>query len=233
MMKDFVSMENSTRLTYLISILAIYLTLKILVFTVGDKTLIIFGYYISVGSLFIPLWFFVGDIMTELYSFNFTKKVLIIALCCQFLFAFVCFATTLMPSNGDTIDYAYNTVFKLMPRLALSSLLALIFGALINAYLLDTWKKIVNGKYFLLRSLSTTLVGETIFSFIAIYSQFLGKTSFHHVMQMLLASISIKLVISSLIASPVSIVTNIIRYKAGFDAPETNPPHPKELIDKL
>ena len=232
-MKDGVSMENSAKLTYLIAILAIYLTLKILVFTIGDKTLIIFGYYVSVGSLFIPLWFFVGDVMTELYGFNFTKKILIIALCCQLLFAFVCFTTTLMPSNDDTIDSAYNTIFKLMPRLALSSLLALIFGALINAYLLDTWKKIVNGKYFLLRSLSTTLVGEIMFSFIAIYSQFLGKTSLHQLMQMLLASISIKLVVSVLIASPVSIVTNIIRYKADFDALETKPPYPRELIDKL
>jgi uncharacterized integral membrane protein (TIGR00697 family) len=224
-------MDNFKKLTYLISILAIYLTLKILIFTIGDKTLVLFGYYISIGSIFIPFWFFIGDILTELYGFNFTKRVLIIALVCQFIFAFACFSTTLIPSNGNDIDKAYNMVFGLMPRLAFSSLLALVFGALINAYLLDTWKKIVNGKYFLIRSLSTTLFSEVIFSFIAIYSQFMGKTSFIHVIQMLGASISIKLIVSTVIAYPVSVIANIIRYKADFDIIETKPPHPQQLID--
>ena len=224
-------MRDSKKLNYLIIIVAIYLTLKLLIFAVGDKMLVINSYHIAIGSLFIPFWFFVGDIITELYGFKFTRKIIFVALICQFSFAFICFITTLMPSNNSETNNAYNLIFSLMPRLAFSSLLALVFGALSNAYLMDILKRIVHGKYFMLRSLGTSLIGEVIFSFIAIYSQFMGKTSFEHILQMLGASVSIKLIVSLIIAYPVSIIANYIRYKAEFDVVESKLPNPKTLIN--
>jgi uncharacterized integral membrane protein (TIGR00697 family) len=171
------------------------------------------GHYISVGSLFIPFWFFTGDLLTELYGFNFTRRIIVIALICQFIFAFICFATTFIPADQSTISNAYNLVFGRMPRLAISSLLALVSGALINSYLLDYWKNLVKGRYFVLRSISTTVIGEVIFSFIAIYSQFFGKLAFKYIVEMIIASVSIKIVMNGIIVYPVSIIASFLKYR--------------------
>lgn len=224
-------MDNPKKINYLIILISVYITLKILIFTIGDKTLIVSDHYISIGSLFIPLWFFVGDLLTEIYGFNMVKKILIIALICQFFFAFSCFITTLMPGYNNTLDSAYNIIFKLMPRLAFSSLIALVFGALTNSYLLDRWKKIVNGRYFLLRSFSTTIFSEIIFSFIAIYTQFFGKTELIHIVEMLFASITIKFIVSSVIAYPVSIIANYIRFDSEPDNIQYIPPQPQKFVE--
>lgn len=202
------------QLNYIVNLVAIYITFKILIFTLGDETILVNNFHIATGSLFIPLWFFTGDIITELYGFKFIKRLLLIAIGCQFFFAIACYLTTMMPMiQIESINLAYNLVFQRMPRLAFSSLLALVFGALVNAYFLDRWKQIVNGRYFLIRSLSTTLISEVLFSFIAIYSQFAGQTSFVHILEMLLASISIKFFVSLIAAYPVSIIANYIKYK--------------------
>ena len=116
-----------------------------------------------------------------------------------------------------------------MPRLALSSLLALVCGALINSYLLDFWKHLVNGRFFLIRSFFTTVIGELIFSFIAIYTQFFGKVAFKHVMEMLVASILIKITLNFIIAYPVSIIANFLKYSENPND-DVIPPAPQELI---
>ncbi len=220
------------KLNYLVYLLSIYITFKILIFTLGDKTLNFHNHYISVGSLFIPLWFFIGDILTEVYGFPLVKKVIFVALICQFIFALICFSTTFLPSTQDNINTAYNLIFLRMPRLAFSSLLALASGAIMNAYLLDRWKKIVQGKYFLIRSLSTTILGETIFSFIAITSQFIGKTTFNHILELMIASILIKLIMTLVFVYPISLIANFI--KSSFNIKnEQFPPQPLELINDV
>jgi uncharacterized PurR-regulated membrane protein YhhQ (DUF165 family) len=122
----------------------------ILIFTVGDKTVFLSGHYISVGSLFIPFWFFTGDLLTELYGFNFTRRIIVIALICQFIFAFICFATTFIPADQSTISNAYNLVFGRMPRLAISSLLTLASDLAVHhvdfLYTLENWQLSIRDK---------------------------------------------------------------------------------------
>lgn len=216
---------------YLIYLISIYITLKILIFTLGDKTIIYNNRYISVGSLFIPLWFFIGDILTELYGFAIIKRIIFIALTCQLAFALFCYFTTFLPEpNQDNVNDAYNLIFLRMPRLAFSSLISLASGAMLNYYFLDKWKKIVHGKYFLMRSLLTTILGETLFSIIAITSQFLGKTTLNHILELLVASILIKLIATLIFSYPISIIANYLK-SSILEKPDELP-HPLELIDK-
>jgi uncharacterized integral membrane protein (TIGR00697 family) len=225
-------MNENKKINCLIYLISIYITLKILIFTLGDKTLIYSHHYVSIGSLFIPLWFFVGDILTEIYGFPLIRKILFIALTCQLVFSLICFSTAFIPANNlDNINNAYNLVFLRMPRLAFSSLISLVSGALINYYLLAKWKKIVHGKYFLIRSLCTTITGEVLFSIIAITSQFFGKTTSTHLMEIMTASITIKLIMTVIFAYPISLLANYMQLSIDLKR-ETVPPHPLQLIDR-
>lgn len=225
-------MTNKHKNNYLIYLVSIYITFKILIFVLGDKTLIYSHHYVSIGSLFIPLWFFIGDILTEIYGFPFIRRILFIALTCQIIFSLICFSTVFIPAdNQDNINNAYNLVFSRMPRLAFSSLISLVFGALINYYLLAKWKTIVHGRCFLIRSLCTTVMGEVLFSIIAIISQFFGKMTSTHLMEIMVASITIKLIMTLIFAYPTSLLANYMQL--SIDAKrEIVPPHPLQLIDR-
>lgn len=207
-------MPNFKFMSYLV---AFYMTLKLAVFTLGDKTVILFGAHVAAGTLVIPLWFFVGDIITEVYGYKIAKKIIWIALICQFIFAGICFLFAHLPSNSSDINNLYDTIFDRMPRLAFSSLLAILLGAVINSYYLDKWKIALKGKFFILRSLTSTMLGEFIFTFIAIYSQFWGKQPNIYIFQILVASLVVKLMVNLIVAWPVSFAARAIKFYEGED----------------
>ena len=55
----------------------------------------------------------------------------------------------------------FNFVFGMAPRIVVGSLLAFLVGSFLNAYVMSKMKLRNQGRYFSLRAIASTLVGET------------------------------------------------------------------------
>ena len=55
---------------------------------------------------------------------------------------------------------AFDAILGVVPRIVLASLVAYLFGEFLNSYILAKLKVKTNGKYFWLRALGSTMVGE-------------------------------------------------------------------------
>jgi uncharacterized integral membrane protein (TIGR00697 family) len=55
---------------------------------------------------------------------------------------------------------AYDAILGVVPRIVLGSLCAYLVGEFLNSYVLAKLKVKTNGKYFWLRALGSTLIGE-------------------------------------------------------------------------
>ena len=67
-------MPGNTNYKFLLIIIMLYMTIKITTVMMIYKVTMLFGHTVSVSALIMPLWFFLGDIITEVYGYKLAKK---------------------------------------------------------------------------------------------------------------------------------------------------------------
>ena len=188
--------------------------------------------FCSAGVFIIPLTFIIIDITTEVYGYKSTKKLLwssIISL------AFFCFFSAILiqlPSPISThcwknsVDQpAYNFVFSHIIRNYFSILVALAIGSWLNAYIIAKWRILVQGRYFWLRSVGSSCIGEFFFTFLGIILVMVGANSFTSILKVIAFSFLIKVIFNIIFATPAVFVIRLLRASEKID------PHEQELID--
>lgn len=199
------SSEEKHRFLYFFIML--YMTIKITTILMIYKVINLFGYTISVSAFIMPLWFFLGDIITEVYGYQLAKKLIWGAIACQIIFATICAVLSTIPSATDWSEQYYvNQSMLRLPRVAISSSLAIFAGAFINAYAISKWRILLKGQYFWLRSLGATAIGEFIFTIISYIGEFVGITSLSKVFQLIMISYVTKLLINLILVIPAAFI---------------------------
>lgn len=196
----------------------LYMTIKLITIILIYKIIAIGPLSASASTLIIPFWFFLSDIITEVYGYDISKQIIWTAIICQFIFAFIC-AGLISLHSPPLWPYqsAYDQVAGKLPRVALASFFAITIAAFINAYILTKWKILLRGKYFWLRSLGATAIGELIFTVIAYLTEFLGTTSLSTLSQLMAISYSIKLLASPILVIPSALIATWIKKVEGFE----------------
>lgn len=193
------------------------MTIKLITVVLIYKIIKIGPFTASVSTFIIPFWFFMGDVITEVYGYKITKKIIFIALTCQFVFAFSCYGFVQLNSPADwSFGNSYSQIFGKLPRVALASFLAIVTGALINSYLLAKWKLFFKGKYFWLRCLGSTAIGEFIFTMIAYLTEFWGVTTLGVLFHLIIVSFTVKLLFSPILVYPASLFALWLKKSEGI-----------------
>lgn len=177
----------------------------------------------SAATLAIPFWYFLGDIIAEVYGYKMSRRLIWSAIICQFIFAVLC--TSLIKLNSPPTwlhQDAYNQVLGSLFRVSIGSFIAVFCGAFINIYALTKWKILLKGRYFWLRSIGATAVGEAIFTVVAFVIEFLGTIPTSQLIQLILASYGIKLFIAPIAATPSSMVATLLKKLEGVDIYDNN-----------
>jgi uncharacterized integral membrane protein (TIGR00697 family) len=205
------------KLKYLTFIVMIYVTVKLIILALSDKILMIFGVHVAAGSLVIPVWFIIGDIIAEVYGYKVAKMCLYWSIVCQILFAVTCASLVNVASPTGLNQLFYSQAFDRLPLLALISCISVFTSGLLNAYVITKWKALLKGKHFILRSLGSSAIGELIFSFIAVSLQFFGVVSFKTITELVLVSLTIKLIVNPLIIIPSSFFVRMLKNKESLE----------------
>ena len=112
-----------------------YLMVKLITILVIYKIVAIGSIKTTASTIIIPLWFLTGDVIAEVYGYDIAKQVIWTALIIQFIFACLCELLIHLPSAVDwTLQGAYNQVLGKLPWVVLSSFVAIVLSAFINAY---------------------------------------------------------------------------------------------------
>lgn len=144
-------------------------------YVLAYKLISIGGIIESGGILIFPLNYAIIDIITEVYGYNQTKKLIKYSFLCCLFFATIVPAISLLPApiswhHQQEYHFVLGNVF----RFFLSNSIGIVAGITINAYLIRRWKILLNGKHFWLRSIASSAIGEMITSIIADILAFLG-----------------------------------------------------------
>ena len=143
--------------------------------TLAVKIISIGAFTLPAGIIVFPIAYILGDVLTEVYGFEKTRSVIWWGFGCLLAMAAFYWLATLLPPAAFWKDQeAFSRLFGLVPRIALSSVIAYLVGELLNSMVLSRMKVATDGKRFWLRAVASTMVGQGADSFIFNFAAFAG-----------------------------------------------------------
>ena len=167
-----------------------------------SKVITVAGFTFGAGVLFFPLSYVFGDILTEVYGYANSRKVIWAG------FGALAFATimaqgiiALPPAAGWTGQAAYETVYGSTWRIMLASFLAFWAGEFTNSYVLAKLKLKTAGRFLWLRTIGSTVLGEGVDSLIFYPIAFAGNWKTDLLWRVLITNYAVK-VLWEVVATP-------------------------------
>ncbi len=127
------------------------------------------------GTLLFPLSYIFADILTEVYGFARSRRVIWLGFFCAAIMSAILYVVGMLPAAADWGNQgAYDLILGQAPRIVAASLIAYLCGEFVNSYILAKMKVWTAGKWLWARTIGSTLVGELVDSAIFIFIAFAG-----------------------------------------------------------
>src|SRR5262249_25448433 len=119
------------------------------------------------GILFFPLSYVFGDILTEVYGYARSRRVIWAGFGALIFAAFMSYVIVKLPHAPDwTMQREYEKIFGSTPRIVFASLTAFWAGEFANSFVLAKMKLLTNGRMLWTRTIGSTIVGEAVDSLV-------------------------------------------------------------------
>ena len=193
--------------TPLMIVTALFVTLYLVSNIMAVKVISIFGlFYFDAGTITFPFAYMLGDVLTEIWGYRITKRIIWITLMCNILMVLCTGVGVLMPSPEYLSETAgaYNHIFTYVPRIVIASLVGFLFGELSNAWLMEKIKFLTNGKWLWVRTIGSSALAYLFDSLPFVLIAFAGVVSTNDLLMMILFQYCSKLVIEASMGTPMA-----------------------------
>jgi uncharacterized integral membrane protein (TIGR00697 family) len=172
---------------YLNLITALFVTVLVVSNIASSAKIVDWGFSIlglrmafDAGTLLFPVSYIFGDILTEVYGYKQSRRVIWTGFFCLALSSLVFWVVRILPGEATWQQYAgqdaYDAILKGMSSggIVLASLLGYWTGEFTNSFTLAKMKILTKGRWLWTRTIGSTLVGELVDSvtFILVASLF-------------------------------------------------------------
>jgi queuosine precursor transporter len=128
------------------------------------------------GLIMFPLAALFGDVLTEVYGYAESRKVIWTGLGSLVLFVVMIEICGVLPADSLwTYQAAYDAILGAVPRIVAASLTAYFVGEFSNSYVLAKCKIRTHGSFMFLRFVVSTVVGQFIDSATFVLVAFSGR----------------------------------------------------------
>jgi hypothetical protein len=132
------------------------------------------------GTLLFPVSYIFGDILTEVYGYRNSRRVIWAGFFCLALSAGVFALVRVLPGEAQWLGYAGDAAYLAIlggmssGGIALGSLSGYWLGEFANSFVLAKMKVLTNGRWLWMRTIGSTIVGELVDTvvFVAVASLF-------------------------------------------------------------
>lgn len=120
------------------------------------------------GTLLFPLSYIFGDVLTEVYGYRHSRRVIWMGFFCLGLSSAVLWLVRIMPGEAVWQETVGQTAFDLVlggmstGGIVAASLIAYFMGEFSNSVVLAKLKVITEGRWLWVRTISSTLIGEGV-----------------------------------------------------------------------
>jgi uncharacterized integral membrane protein (TIGR00697 family) len=162
------------------------------------------GFTFGAGILFFPISYAFGDVLTEVYGYARSRRVVWAGFTALTFASLVSWFVLWLPASPQWHEQeALSTVFGATPRIVLASLIAFFCGEFTNSFTLAKMKLATGGRYLWMRTIGSTIVGEIVDSVIFYPVAFLGVWETSLVIKVMLSNYMLK-VLWEVLATPLT-----------------------------
>lgn len=169
-------MDTETKNYKYLGDLGIFFVAVLLISNIASTKIVDFGWFtFDGGTLLFPLSYIFGDILTEVYGYRRSRRVIWLGFTCAFVMSLTFWIIGRLPAAGDWGNQAaYDAILGATPRIILASLIAYLSGEFSNSFVLAKLKIFTKGKMLWARTIGSTVVGELVDSVLFILIAFAG-----------------------------------------------------------
>jgi uncharacterized integral membrane protein (TIGR00697 family) len=154
---------------------AVFVTVLIVSNIASTKILVLGPFTFDGGTIIFPLSYIFGDVLTEVYGYRRSRRVIWIGFGCLCLTALTLGVVDALPPAAEwSLQDAFHAILGPVLRIVVASLTAYAAGEFVNAYILAKLKVRTEGRWLWLRTISSTLVGQAVDTSVFLLIAFAG-----------------------------------------------------------
>jgi uncharacterized integral membrane protein (TIGR00697 family) len=163
------------RYRYLDLIMAVFVTVLVVSNIASSAKIVDWGFSIlgvriafDAGTLLFPVSYIFGDILTEVYGYKNSRRVIWVGFACLALSALIFWVVSLLPGESQWQAYAGNAAYLAIlggmssGGIVLASLAGYWSGEFTNSFILAKMKILTRGRWLWTRTIGSTIVGEFV-----------------------------------------------------------------------
>lgn len=176
MIKRNLKIKNrETNFKYFDIILGLFVAVLLISNIASSKILNLGPFTFDGGTILFPLAYIFGDILTEVYGYKRSRKVIWTGFFSIILASAIFWIVGMLPpAIGWESQKAYDAILGVVPRIVLGSLVAYFAGEFSNSYVLAKMKIWTKGRWLWARTIGSTVVGEGVDTLLFVFIAFLG-----------------------------------------------------------
>lgn len=160
------------------------------------KCINLFGFALTLGNVIYGTTFLATDILSEMYGAKEARKGVLIGFFTMLVFTLISQINLLyIPNTNDFSSEAMKTIFSLMPRLCIASMITYLISNNLDT-LIYSYIKRKSNKFMWIRNNLSTSISQLLDSFLFTIIAFAGVYSLEIIIQLSLTTFFVKVIIA-------------------------------------
>lgn len=203
---------------YLMTLTALFVTCLITANILAVKLAAFGPFIVPAGIIIFPLSYLFGDVLTEVYGYAVTRRVIWLGFACNLVAVIaIAIAGAVPPAPFWKQQGAYTAILGGTPRLLAASFVAYLIGEFCNSFILARLKILTKGRWLWTRTISSTLVGQGLDSAVFVTIAFVGALTGGNLLTTILSQWLLKS-LYEVAATPITYaIVNYLKRAEGLD----------------
>jgi uncharacterized integral membrane protein (TIGR00697 family) len=204
-------------------IMALFVAVLLISNVASSKILKLGPFTFDGGTILFPISYIFGDILTEVYGYSRSRRVIWVGFACAGLMAGVfALVGALPPAEGWENQAAYEAILGTTPRIVLGSLIAYFAGEFSNSYTLARMKILTQGRWLWTRTIGSTLVGQGVDTVLFVTIAFAGTLPWSLFWSIIASNYIFKVGLEAAMTPATYQITNFLKHAENEDVYDTD-----------
>ena len=210
--------QEDNPLRYFDLIMALFVSVLLISNVASTKIVDLGPFTFDGGTLLFPISYIFGDVLTEVYGYRRSRRVIWAGFGAAALMAGVlALVVALPPAEGWAYQDAYRAILGATPRIVLGSLIAYFAGEFSNSYVMAKMKIWTEGRWLWTRTIGSTLVGEGVDTLLFVTIAFAGSLPWPLFWSIVVSNYVFKVGLEAAMTPVTYRITNSLKRSEGVD----------------
>jgi queuosine precursor transporter len=214
--RDLVSLYNVKYYTPIAMLMVTFLMMANI--TVQKLVPIGSNLILTAGDFIFPLVYIADSVLTEVYGYAASRKVIWMALFSNVLMALVISLAIALPgAKAWGYQDQFAAILGRTPQIVFASFVAFLSGEFINSYILAKLKIFTSGKWLWMRTTGSLMIGQGIDTIIFNIIAFFGVISFSAIFTLMIAVYCFKILYELLLLPIIYFIVKFLKRSENID----------------